>query len=99
MAVVWTGRSRDDLIDIFRFIARDNRQAAERWTARLIAEAELAGTRPLGGRIVPEVGRDDVREVFLRSYRIVYRVAADDIRILAVVEGHRRLRPDDIADE
>jgi plasmid stabilization system protein ParE len=35
VAVVWTERSRDDLIDIFRFIARDDRRAAERWIARL----------------------------------------------------------------
>jgi toxin ParE1/3/4 len=99
VAVVWTQRSRDDLLDIFRFIARDDRVAAERWTARLIAHAELVATLPLGGRIVPELARDDVREVFLRTYRIVYRLAADDIRILTVFEGRRRLRPDELEDE
>lgn len=99
MAVVWTERSRDDLIDIFRFIARDNRKAAERWTARLVEQAELAATTPLGGRAVPELGRADVREVLLRTYRIIYRVAGEDIRILTVSEGHRRLRRDDIEGE
>jgi plasmid stabilization system protein ParE len=54
---------------------------------------------PLGGRVVPEVGRDDVREVFQRSYRIIYRVAGDDIRVLTVFEGHRRLRLGDIEEE
>ncbi|WP_437609769.1 type II toxin-antitoxin system RelE/ParE family toxin [Sorangium sp. So ce834] len=68
MAVVWTERSRDDLVDIFRFIARDNRKAAARWTARIVQHAELAATTPFGGRVVPELGRNDVREVFLRSY-------------------------------
>ena len=92
MAVVWTDRSRDDLVAIFRFIARDNRKAAERWTACLVEQAELAATMPLGGRVVPELGRDDIREVFLRSYRIIYRVAGDDIRLLTVFEGHLRLR-------
>jgi toxin ParE1/3/4 len=99
VAVVWTERSRDDLVDIFRFIARDNRKAAERWTARLVEQTELAATTPLGGRIVPELGRHDVREVFLQSYRIIYRVAGDGIRILTVFEGHRRLRLDDIEEE
>jgi plasmid stabilization system protein ParE len=94
--VIWTQRSRDDLADIFRFIARDNRRAAERWVGRLLERAELASVTPLGGRVVPEVRRDDLREVFERSYRIIYRVAADDIRILTVFEGHRRLRPGDI---
>jgi plasmid stabilization system protein ParE len=54
---------------------------------------------PLSGRVVPELERDDIREVFLRSYRIIYRVADDNIRILTVFEGHRRLRLDDIEEE
>jgi plasmid stabilization system protein ParE len=99
VAVVWTARSRDDLVDIFRFIARDNRTAAERWIARLIARAEVAGVAPLGGRVVPELRREDVREVFLRTYRIVYRVAGEDLRVLTVFEGHRRLRGDDLDEE
>jgi toxin ParE1/3/4 len=98
VAVVWTPRARDDLAEIFQFIARDDRDAAERWIARLIERAELAATMPFGGRVVPELARNDVREVFLRSYRIVYRVSGDDTRILTIFEGHRRLRPADVGD-
>ncbi|KYF77835.1 hypothetical protein BE18_13205 [Sorangium cellulosum] len=36
---------------------------------------------------------------FLRSYRVIYRVAGEDIRILTVFEGHRRLRLDEIEEE
>jgi len=39
---------------------------------------------------VPELGRDDAREIFLRSYRIVYRVLPREIIIVTVLEGHRR---------
>jgi plasmid stabilization system protein ParE len=44
---------------------------------------------PLGGRRVPELGRDDVREVFKRTYRIVYRVTETRVEILTVFEGHQ----------
>ena len=44
---------------------------------------------------MPELGRDDVREMVLRSYRIVYRVAAGRLVVLTVFEGHR-LFPDDL---
>jgi plasmid stabilization system protein ParE len=54
---------------------------------------------PLGGRIVPELDRHDLREVFLKTYRIVYRVAGEDIRVLTVLEGHRRLRLTEIDEE
>ncbi len=40
---------------------------------------------------MPEIGRSDVREVFLRTYRIVYRVLDEGIVVLTVVEGHRLL--------
>jgi len=43
------------------------------------------------GRVVPEFGRRDVREVILRTYRIVYRIAADHIVVVKVVDGRKRL--------
>jgi plasmid stabilization system protein ParE len=46
---------------------------------------------PHAGRVVPEIGRQDVREVFVRSYRVVYRLVADGIVVLTVFEGHRLL--------
>jgi plasmid stabilization system protein ParE len=45
---------------------------------------------PLAGRMVPEFQRKDLREVLLRSYRIVYLVGADAIEVVTVFEGHRR---------
>jgi toxin ParE1/3/4 len=33
--------------------------------------------------------REDVREVFLGSYRIVYRIYPDFIDVITVFEGHR----------
>jgi len=39
-----------------------------------------------------------VREVFLKSYRIVYRILESDIQVLRVIEGHKRLRASDIDD-
>jgi hypothetical protein len=47
---------------------------------------------------VPEIGRDDIREVLLRSYRIVYAIREGEIRVLTVFEGHRML-PEGVADK
>jgi plasmid stabilization system protein ParE len=46
---------------------------------------------PQTGRVVPELGRDDVRQVLLRTYRIIYLVHHGGITVLTVFEGHRRL--------
>jgi len=55
---------------------------------------ERAARTPLAGRRLPEKGRDDVREVLQRTYRIVYRVRAEQIDVLTIFEGHRLLPGD-----
>lgn len=81
-----------DLDDIEEYIARDNPMAAESWIRRLLEKVERAAESPRAGRIVPEIGDEDLREVFLKTYRIVYRIEAARILVLAVFEGHRHLR-------
>lgn len=95
----WTERAVADLIAIGEYIAADKPEAARRWVERLRHHASLAAELPLAGRRVPEIERDDVRETFLRSYRLVYRVEADGITVLTVFEGHRLLREGEIDDE
>ena len=88
-------RSLADLEAIGDVIGRDNPEAAEAWVLRLISVAERAGEMPLSGRRVPEIGREDVRELLVRSYRVVYRVQSDRVQVLTVFEGHRRF-PDEV---
>ena len=89
--IYWTARARADLTAIGDYIAQDDPAAAERWMLKLVGAAEKAATFPLAGRLVPEVGRADLREVLLRSYRLVYRVTAARVEIVTVFEGHRAL--------
>ena len=92
----WTERAVADLIAIGEYVAADKPSAARSWVERLRHQAELAAEVPLAGRRVPEIGRDDVRETFLRSFRIVYRMDADEVTVLTVFEGHRLLREGDV---
>src|SRR5688500_1209917 len=81
-----------DLEAIALYVAQDDPLAAERWVDKLVDRAERAAAAPRAGRIVPEWGDPDIREVFLRTYRIVYRVEENRILVLTVFEGHRQLR-------
>ena len=69
------------------------------WVGRLLGRAALAAVSPRGGRVVPEFDRSDVREVFERTYRIIYWVRQDSILVLTVLEGHRLLEGVDIPDK
>jgi toxin ParE1/3/4 len=83
-----------DLDAIYAYIAQDDPAAARRWVSRLRERARKATTAPLVGRVVPEAQEPDVREVFLRSYRLVYRVVGNELHVLTVFEGHRLFTTD-----
>lgn len=89
MKVRWTARALRDLAEIGRYIARDRPGAARRWVDRLVRRARRAAEFPAAGRIVPEAGRSDVREVFVGTYRIVYWLAEEELWVVTVFEGHR----------
>jgi plasmid stabilization system protein ParE len=42
---------------------------------QLISETDRLQTFPRLGRVVPEYGTDNLREIIVRPYRIVYRVS------------------------
>lgn len=86
--VLWTDRAVSDLEAIGDYIAQADPRAAEGWIDQLLATAAGAARYPLAGRLVPEIGRNDVREVFKRTYRVVYRVSRGQIEILTIFEGH-----------
>jgi len=89
--VAWTRGALRDLTDIGRFVASDDPSAARRLTARLKTRANRAARFPYAGRMVPEFGREDIREFVEGNCRIVYRVLRRHIHILTVFEGHRQM--------
>jgi len=82
--VVLSPSAREDLHDLVTYIAADIPSAAERFGMRIISESMRLGGTPEMGRIVPEFGRPDLRELVVRPYRIVYRVKRDT-RLVEVV--------------
>jgi toxin ParE1/3/4 len=97
--VRWSPQARRDLIELGRYIGQDDPMAARQWIERLREHARAAAAVPLAGRMTPEFGREDIREVLVRTYRIIYRVRQGEIQVLTVIEGHRLLRPEGVADE
>ena len=77
MRLSWTHRAKDDLLSIGRFIARDHPATARAFVAKLQARARRAAKYPRSGRVVPELRREDVREVIQGNYRIVYRLTKE----------------------
>ena len=98
MRVIWSARAQRDLDAIYAYVARDTALAARNWITKLRQRARAVAAVPKVGRLVPEFEKLDVREVFVGSYRIVYQIEANCVRVLTVFEGHR-LIPDSVVQD
>jgi addiction module RelE/StbE family toxin len=88
-AVVWTPQALDDLEAICLYVARDTPRLAQVFAERAFRATERLADFPRSGRVVPEIDRQEIREVILLSYRIIYRFAGQDVQILTVHHGAR----------
>ena len=69
------------------YIARDAPRYAAVFARRVFQATDRLAAFPRLGRVVPEIGRDDMREVIVQSYRVIYRLLPDEVEILIVHHG------------
>jgi toxin ParE1/3/4 len=94
--IVWTRQAREDLREIRAFIARDAPATASIFVRRLRHSVERLRMFPLSGHVVPELGREDIREFLKGNYRIIYRAAEHRIEILTIYHSARLLDESDM---
>lgn len=94
MRVHWTHTAIQHLLAIHEHIARDAPLYAQRIVDRLTRRSEQIATFPQSGRIVPEYGAPDIRAVIEKPYRIIDRIKAEHIDVLAVVHSAQLLPPE-----
>ena len=89
----WSDEASSDLQAIHDFIARDSAQYARAVCAELVESVDQLMVFPQSGRVVPELRREDIRELIRGAYRVVYRVTSSDlVEIVTIVHGARLLR-------
>ncbi|MCP9199437.1 type II toxin-antitoxin system RelE/ParE family toxin [Gramella sp. GC03-9] len=90
--VNWTIQARDDLKTIYNYIARDSKKYAQLQVLRLKSRTHILKTQAFSGKIVPELERNDIRELIEGSYRIIYKVINENrVDILSVHHSARDL--------
>lgn len=89
--VVWTDPAWDDLAGIAGYIARDSNFYAAAFVQEVKDAAASLAEFAERGQIVPEFGDETIRELLVRSYRLVYKVTPDTALILTVIHGAQRL--------
>ena len=90
----WSARARNDLYEIANYIANDDPLAALRWVEAIEEAAERVANFPHVSRVVPEIGKDTVRETFHGKYRIIFVLHADAVQIITVFQGNKLISSD-----
>jgi len=96
MRVVWSPLAIERAAEAAAYIAKDSPAAARRWVDDLFAAVSTLASLPERGRRVPEFPRPDVREILFASYRVVYRIEARLVAVLAVRHLRRRFDADEV---
>ena len=84
--------ARQDLSDIFDFIARDKPVAAAQWVDTIEQKCKLITTTPAFGEKRPEYG-DNIRSSHVGRYVIFFRPIEHGIEVVRVIAGDRDVRP------
>ena len=59
-------------------------EVGERLLREVVAHVERLADFLKSGRVVPELGLDQLREIIHPSFRIVYRIDAERVRVVSV---------------
>ncbi len=93
MRVAWSPEAVEDVEAIASYIAKDSSYYASAVVKKILTTGSTLNQFPHIGSIVPETGDPAIRERFVYSYRIIYRVRDEQVLIVAVIHGKRLLDP------
>ena len=94
----WTPQALEDIEAICAYIERDSNYYARIFASQIIEKASTLESFPKVGRIVPEINREDIREIVHGNYRIIYRLINDKVQILTIYHSARLLDLSEIHD-
>lgn len=87
--VIWAYAAEDDLVSAAEYIHKDSPIYAASFVARALDAGRSLDSFAERGHIVPELNDDNIREIFVYIYRLIYRIEDGRISILALIHGRR----------
>ena len=96
MKIIWSPLAIDRASEIAEYIALDKPAAAHNWINTLFSKVGQLMLSPKSGRVVPEIGDEQFREMIYGNYRIIYRIENKQLSILTIRHGKQILPTEDI---
>jgi plasmid stabilization system protein ParE len=91
--ITFAGSALRDLEEIRTgYAGQQASQVGERLVGEIVSHVERLANYPESGRIVPEFGITNLREIIHPPFRIVYRFDGNRVRIVRVWRSERLLK-------
>jgi addiction module RelE/StbE family toxin len=90
--VVWSFEAISDLESLSEYIAKDSNFYAASFVQKVLDTSQSLNEFSERGRIVPEIGNPDIREIIVKEYRLIYSIEESRVVILGLIHGKRDLK-------
>ncbi len=87
----WSEEALEDIESIATYIEKDSPAYAKSVVSKFFEKAEILKEFTKAGRKVPEINDINIREIFVYSYRMIYKIEPNKVLFIAVVHGKRVL--------
>jgi toxin ParE1/3/4 len=89
--IIWSEPALRDLERVYAFIADDSERYALAQVRKLLTSVRRLEQFPLSGKVVANLGRDDVREIVVPPYVLMYQVnqRLQRVEVMLVIHGSR----------
>ena len=87
--VIWAAPAKTDLRIIHDFITSDSKYYAKKVVWDIVEKTSILEKYPRSGRKVPEIDDENIREIFIYSYRIFYEIKSDVVYVIGIIHGKR----------
>ena len=88
----WTLQATSDLKDIAEYISKDSKKYAKLQIVRIRFRTKILSSQIYSGKMVLEIGNQNIRELIEGNYRIIYKVVNNSrIDILTIHHTARDL--------
>lgn len=89
--IEWHPRALEDLHSIYKFISRDSVYYAKTILLNIKNEVKTLSNFPKIGRKVPECNRENIRELILQNYRVIYHIETEEILIIGIFHSKQQI--------
>src|SRR6056297_2382558 len=90
----WSLQAADELEEICVYFDNNSPHYAKLFAFKIIESIQKLKNFTKIGRIVTEIENPEIRELFYKSYRIIYRIQQDCIEIVSIFHGSRIIDKD-----